>query len=109
MSQKEKILVTYTTRVILKLPDKKSYQIQAITPQSVREIGKDIVKRTDRVAEMMELLGSYGFALKGTNRFIYADSQDVDAQETKRILTKQGFLDTEFQIFLEYTRKWGML
>lgn len=107
--QEEQVLVDYTTRVILKLKDKEIYQLQTVVPEAVRKAGESMVRRTARVAEMMEVLIKHGFVLKGSDGFIYADSETIGAQEVKKILVEQGFLDTEFQIFLEYRRKWGIL
>ena len=106
--------VNHLTRVILQLVDDPvPYQIldqaDQVTPQGVRNLGNHLQYRLERVAGMMELLAVRGFVLHRGKNCIYADSEEVEAQEAKQYLLKNGYADKEFQIWLEYIRKWGMM
>ena len=106
--------VNHLTRVILQLVDDPvPYQIldqaDQVTPQGVRNLGNHLQYRLERVAGMMELLAVRGFVFHRGKNCIYADSEEVEAQDAKQYLLKNGYLDKEFQIWLEYIRKWGMM
>lgn len=107
-------IVTYVTRVGLRLemdPDVFNTVITASTvgPAMVRELGKKMAYRMERVAAIMELLATKGFIFETEKQAVYACSNDVEAQDIKRCILAAGFKDREFQILLEYTRGWGML
>lgn len=108
------MLVNHTTRIILrvaadKLPYENIYNNGIPTPESVRDFGSFLLHRTERVASIMEFLADKGFSFKGEKGYIYADSNDIEAHEVKRLLSDSGFKDYEFQVFLEYERRWGMM
>lgn len=109
MPQSARLLVDYNTRVILRVIDKTACKFSALTPEDVRKKGQGLQQRTERIARMLEVLAKHGFVFKGDDGVIYADSVSVGAQEIKKILASNGFQDHEFQIFLEYKRKWGMM
>ena len=111
---KDNRTVNHVTRVILHLLDDPiPYDIitkaEPLTPNVVRQFSIHLQTRLERVAVMMELLAGKGFVLLQGKTCIYADSETVEAQEAKRYLLESGFRDREFQISLEYTRKWGMM
>ena len=111
---KDNRTVNHVTRVILHLlDDPVPYEIisqaEPLTPNAVRQFSSHLQTRLERVAVMMELLVKRGFVLIQDKDCIYADSETVEAQEAKRYLLERGFRDREFQISLEYTRKWGMM
>ena len=58
---------------------------------------------------MVNFLEKLGFRISTGKACIVADSTDIEAGDAKRRLIAAGFHDREFQIVLEYTRKWGML
>ena len=62
-----------------------------------------------RAAEMARALASRGFAVRLERRRFVAESDTVEAQEAKAYLRARGFEDREFQVFLEYVRRWGVL
>lgn len=109
MVQPARVVVDYNTRVILKVIDRSLCKFSSLTPGNVRKTGQALLQRTERIAGMMELLARNGFTFTGDDGMIYADSESVGAQEIRQILYSQGFQDHEFQIFLEYSRKWGMM
>ncbi|HEY3425815.1 MAG TPA: hypothetical protein VGL27_13525 [Negativicutes bacterium] len=114
MSQPAEPVVNHITRIILKLVDKPLpygilQQAKLLNVNSVRSFGSLLVQRTERVAEMMEALEDIGFAFTAKKDCIYADSGKVGAWEAKQYLLDHGFQDREFQVQLEYTRKWGMM
>jgi SOS response regulatory protein OraA/RecX len=113
MSETYQSVVNHLTRIILKLVEEPiSYEEVAAQPQSadsVRRLGQRLSRRTERVAAMMEALAERGFTFKLEKDRIFADSIEMEAQDAKRYLLSRGFEDTEFQVLLEYARKWDVL
>lgn len=62
-----------------------------------------------RARELAAALAELGFAVRSEGRRLVADSTAVEAQEAKRVLRARGFADREYQVFLEYVRRWGVL
>ena len=62
-----------------------------------------------RVAGMMEVLAALRFGFRRAGARIVAESADVEARQAKARLLAAGFEDREFQIVLEYRRRWGIL
>ena len=111
---KDNRTVNHVTRVMLHLLDDPiPYDIinnaSHLTSDTVRQFSSHLQTHLERVAAMMELLTGKGFVLLPGKNCIFADSEIVEAQEIKRYLLENGFRDREFQIRLEYTRKWGMM
>lgn len=107
-------VVTHLTRVGLTIaPDPEVfaplYQAGIPTADMVRELGKAMAERAERVAAMMDLMAARGFVFESAKQTIFGYSNQVEAFEIKRDLIAAGFKDREFQIVLEYTRGWGML
>jgi superfamily II DNA/RNA helicase len=114
LSETYKPMVNHLTRIILKLvEDPVPYDIVAaaepLTPDSVRQFGRQLEGRAERVAAMMEALAERGFTFKFEKDRIFADSSAMEAQEAKKYLIARGFQDREFQVMLEYARKWGVM
>ena len=114
MSESYKPMVNHITRVILRLiDDPVPYDLVAeadpLTADSVRAFGARLAGRAERVAAIMDVLAERGFTFTFAKDRILADSSEMEAQEAKRYLLSSGFEDTEFQVFLEYARKWGVL
>jgi hypothetical protein len=63
----------------------------------------------ERTEAAVTALGAAGFAIRRTADGIVAESSKVEAQEAKRWLRALGLQDREFQVFLEYVRRWGVL
>lgn|GEM_PF-820612 len=107
-------VVTHLTRVKLWLAPDESYWENVgrgvkVDAAAVREAGRLMTKRANRVAAMMDVMASKGFIFEADKMAIYCYSTTVEAYEIKRDLIAAGFKDPEFQILLEYTRGWGML
>jgi SOS response regulatory protein OraA/RecX len=114
MSETYRPVVNHLTRIILKLieepvPYGEVAAAEAPTPMAVRRFGERLARRGERVAAMMDALAARGFTFKFEKDRVLADSNEVEAQEAKRYLISKGFEDTEFQVLLEYARKWGVL
>lgn len=114
MSGENKAVVNHLTRVILHLIEQSvPYEAAGLTvspdAESVRQLGRLLQERSERVAAMMEALAAKGFTFQFNKDRILAESNEIEAQEAKKYLLSLGFHDTEFQVFLEYVRKWGML
>ena len=62
-----------------------------------------------RAAEMAAALAARGFAVRVERRRFVAESAAVEAQEAKAWLRARGFADREYEVFLEYVRRWGIL
>jgi hypothetical protein len=65
--------------------------------------------RSDRAEEIVRALALWGFAVRRERRRLVADSTTMEAGDAKRALLALGFHDREFQVFLEYVRRWGVL
>lgn len=111
---KDNRTVLHLTRVVLDLFEKplafdKFTQNKVLTSEDVRVCSDIITCRLKRIQEMCVILTELKFKLTYEKNAIYAESADVEAQEIKGILKSRGYKDTEFQVILEYVRKWGML
>lgn len=114
MSEPSKYMVNHLTRIVLELIEQPvPYGLVAIagqpTPAAVRRFGERLARRLERVAAMMEALEARGFTFKFAKDRVFADSAEMEAQEAKKYLLSLGFEDTEFQVLLEYARKWEVL
>jgi hypothetical protein len=110
----DQVVVHHNTRVNLRLPPhwKPDDALQpgaAFDRSLVLAYGALLQERCERVVAMAEFLATLGFRISTGKDGIVADSSDVEAGDAKRKLIGAGFQDREFQIVLEYTRKWGML
>lgn len=107
-------VVTHLTQVRLRLAPDEAYwdtvhRKVRVDPDAVRQAGRVMVERANRVAAMMDVMAARGFTFEADKMVIYCYSSRVEAYEIKRDLIAAGFKDPEFQIVLEYTRGWGML
>lgn len=112
MSEPYKPMVNHNTRVILILIDDPApYKeiADSPTPESVRALGSRLATRVERVASIMDALAKQDFTFKFAKDRIFADSTEMEAQDAKKYLLSLGFQDSEFQVFLEYARKWEVL
>ncbi len=116
MSENYRPVVNHLTRIILKLIEEPvPYELVApseLQPPSaagVRRFGESLARRAERVAAMMDVLAARGFTFKFEKDRVFADSIEMEAQDAKRYLLTKGFEDTEFQVLLEYARKWDTL
>lgn len=108
-----KPMVNHLTRVVFTLIDDPPYDTvctdAAPTADGVRRFGDALKGRTERVAAMMEALAAKGFVFKTEKGRVLADSSEMEAEAAKRYLLSCGFEHTEFQVLLEYARKWGVM
>lgn len=58
-----------------------------------------------RRAALMACLEAAGFQTARHGAY----SHEAEGEDTKALLRRMGFADTEFQIFVEYRRGWGFL
>jgi hypothetical protein len=65
--------------------------------------------RSPCAEDLAAALGELGFAVRRERRRIVADSSEVEGQETKTRLRERGFEDREYQVFVEFVRRWGIL
>jgi hypothetical protein len=54
-------------------------------------------------------LADLGFAVRAGARGLVAESAVVEGQHVKTYLRGRGFADREFQVYVEYARRWGTL
>ncbi|SDF08432.1 hypothetical protein [Sporolituus thermophilus] len=114
MAKNDRSMVHHLTRITLKLLDDPIpfdlvRKAQPPSAKDVRAFGRQLGNRAERVAKMMELLAAKGFTFTAGKDCIYADSAEMEAQAVKRYLLENGFQDQEFQVYLEYVRKWGIM
>ncbi len=62
-----------------------------------------------RILHAAEQLRGLGFAVRAERSGLVAESDRVEAQDAKRLLRALGFADREFQVRLDYERRWGTL
>ena len=110
----DQVVVNHNTKVSLKLPPLwKADLVISPAPDYNRvllyDYSSQLQKRCERVIEMVDFLEKLGFRISTGQNCVFADSADIEAGEVKKRLIEAGFRDREFQIVLEYTRKWGML
>ena len=65
--------------------------------------------RAARADELARALADRGFDVRRERSRIVADSSEVEGQDVKAYLRGRGFEDREFQVFVEFVRKWGVL
>ncbi len=65
--------------------------------------------RAPRAVDLASALTELGFEVRRERRRIVADSGDVEAQALKAELRGRGFADREYQVFVEFVRRWGIL
>jgi hypothetical protein len=65
--------------------------------------------RSPRAAAIAATLVSVGFEVRRERRRLVADSTKVEGQAAKAYLRERGFDDCDFQVFVEYVRRWGIL
>jgi predicted regulator of Ras-like GTPase activity (Roadblock/LC7/MglB family) len=106
-------MVEYVTHIIMKVIDKEKFDknngASTVDAYIVRNFASQLAERSERVAAMMEKLAEKGFTFTANIDSVIAKSTTIEAQDAKLYLLQNGFLDIEFQVYLEYTRKWGML
>ncbi len=111
--RKDNRTVDHLTRVVFHLIDyeeiSNSIEVENLSAANIRQVGDKIQYRFERIAAMMDLLAKRGFAFSSEKNIIFAESETVEALEAKEYLIGNGFLDREFQVSLEYFRKWGMM
>ncbi len=105
-------MVNYVTRIIINI-----FEIQALelliggqpTASGVYAYGEGVSKKIQRISAMLEILATADFKIKCKNNLIYADSELLEAWQVKNLLTQHGFVATEYQIYVEYQRQWGVM
>ncbi len=108
-------MVEYITRITMKVINREELdtnnlkKVGEIDVDCVRSFGHQLAERSERVAAMMERLAEKGFTFTANQDSVIAESTKIEAQAAKIYLLQEGFHDSEFQVYLEYTRKWGML
>jgi hypothetical protein len=65
--------------------------------------------RSPRAGELAAALAALGFDVRREARRFIADSTEVEGQGVKAQLRDRGFEDREYQVFVEFVRKWGVL
>lgn len=90
-------------------PMDKIQGVEMVRPEDVRNLGRFLMDRLERVASIMELLLSRGWSCCGTKQAIILEGNDMEAYEVKQFLLDNGFNLCEFEIRLDYTRKWGIM
>lgn len=104
-------VVNHRVRIVLKPLDKKLIAGRqfSLEPGRIRELGAFIRDWTGRIADIMELLCARGWHCRGDLAEIVLENDQMEAAEAKSLMQEHGFSPSEFEIRLEYVRKWGML
>ena len=82
-----------------------------VSAKAVRNFSKFLSSRLERIATMMELLSEAhdDWAITGKKDYILMETETYEFNDAIKILKEQGFDDSEFNLNVEYTRKWGVL
>lgn len=106
-------MVNYITRITVQLSNGQQALFKNIDASYVNQLPLKQEERDaaniSRNISLLRTLEEQGFAFKMGKDCIYAISTEIEAQDAKEFLRAQGFYDNEFQVFLEYTRKWGTI
>lgn len=62
-----------------------------------------------RRISLLKTLEKTGFNFKKAKLCMCAVSTEIEAQDIKEYLLREGFMDQEFQVYLEYSRQWGTI
>lgn len=86
-------------------------KVKKVNSKAVRNLNKFLTFRLERIATMMELLSKAhdDWAITGKKDYILMETETYDFNDSIKILKEQGFDDSEFNLKVEYTRKWGIL
>ena len=107
------LMADHITYVILKFNTEPPpyYLLSAaqVDQAAILEFAEQIAARPRRIAGMVAALTRKDFTISFQKDRIYAHSTEVGAQAAKNYLIEQGYQDHEFEIFLEYTRSWGIM
>lgn len=86
-------------------------KVKKVSAKAVRNFSKFLSSRLERIATMMELLSEAhdDWAITGKKDYILMETETYEFNDAIKILKEQGFDDSEFNLNVEYTRKWGVL
>jgi hypothetical protein len=62
-----------------------------------------------RADELASALARRGFAVHRERDRVIADSTEVEGRDVKAYLCARGFADRDFQVFVEFVRRFGFL
>lgn len=103
-------MVRYLTRVLLRLPPAPALAAgESVDGEELRRMGQQARSRWERAAEMIELLAGAGFRIHAEKDRMVAESTEIEAAEAKALLRSRGFGDREYQMLVEYERRWGLM
>ncbi len=63
----------------------------------------------ERAPDLVAALAAFGFVVRREGGRVVAESDRIEALDAKRYLRALGYRDREFEVFLEYVRRWGVL
>ncbi len=86
-------------------------KVKGVSSKAIRNLNKFLTARLERIATMMDLLAEAhdDWAITGKKDYILMETETYDFNDSIKILKEQGFDDSEFNLKVEYTRKWGVL
>lgn len=79
--------------------------------KSIRELGAFLSERLEHIAQMIEILQSVHeqWVVTGKRDRVILETDSFDVHLVVNALAEQGFLASDYQLFVEYERKWGIL
>lgn len=113
-------MVDYQVTIILKLfertwlpdevpPLEKIRAATPVQPEDIYNLRNFLAERLARVAAITQLLLNRGWRSRGTKEAVILEGNDLEAHEVKELLLANGFKPCEFEIKLDYRRKWGYM
>jgi hypothetical protein len=80
-------------------------------PAAIRALASALSERLEHIARMIEVLQSVDdhWAVTGRKDRIILETDSFDFQSVRNVLEERGFQACDYQLFVSYERKWGML
>lgn len=82
-----------------------------VTPEAIRNLGRFLGNRIERISSMMEILtkAHSDWAITAKKDLLIMETESMDFNVAIKLLKDNGFNDNEYILKVEYNRKWGML
>lgn len=110
--QKVRIIFSFApVKTLFSKPVKQAIHKQGVSPEDVREFARCLSTRLERIASMMEALGTAHRnwqTIQKKDR-ILMETESLEFDQVIQILGEKGFAASEYAVEVEYKRKWGIL
>lgn len=79
--------------------------------RAIRQSAERVSLRYTHIASMLDILTALhdGWQISRKKDRLIMETDGIDYQDVKDNLSKQGFLPQDYQLRIDYERKWGLL